>query len=142
VTNAIVDSSNKTRVLLSVNSSSLSEYSKNLPIKLSYSNGSLISTYGVNVSAFTNLTVKNVIGNFINLNAIYKLNITYSTSPIPDINLFWNNMTIDYTIVNKALTFTNIFDSYGMPTDISVGIPYSDNVKVDYNNTAFGKCSI
>lgn len=145
ITNITYDLTNTTKLQLHINSNAFSNFEQNLPIKVTYTGTSLKSIYGLTVNQFDQKSVKNTIGNFINLNAVYKLNFTYQEYPSADPSLYWNDIAPQYHEPDKPQhdwLFENIFDSYGMPTDINVYIPHTSNTRVGYTLNTNGICTI
>ena len=125
ITNASVDITNPSYLILTVSTDSLSEYTNKYPLKLSYNAPELdymTTVYGVKVDSFTNKTVINVIGNFINLESTYYINFTNSSTLVTSTE--WNNVEFTDVITNQ--NEFNLIDTYGR--DLGLSLKFSGNL--------------
>lgn len=110
------DESDTKKLFLSVSQDSLRDYDQGSDIRLDYAGGSIVSEYGVTLDGFTNVKVINVIGNYTNIEATYKLNFCSAEASLPE-SAEWNNIVGNPE--SDAIS-VNLTDIYGRPSDIFV----------------------
>ena len=117
------DSTYTNRIKLGINSGTLQDYNQNATVILNYnkpSTGFIVSQYGIAVNSFTN-TVKVNVGNYDNLQAIYKINLCSSNSTLPS-STQWNNLIANVS-QEGTVTRPNIItlhDNYNQSSNITL----------------------
>ena len=113
---AYLDPADSRNLILSINQDSLSDYDKNVDIRLTYNKLTSViqSIYGIGVESFSNRKVSNLIGNFTNIEATYKLNLTGDDAALP-ITDDWNNIIGN---PEQASISSSLKDTYGRLTTI------------------------
>lgn len=124
ITNVARDEANYRQVIVSIPEGSLMDYEAKSDIRLSYSGTGVISEYGVALEPFTGYKVANQIGNFTNMEALYKINLTGADSSLPE-DTEWNNLAGQPT---KTLSI-QLTDTYGRSSDIVAATVNSGSVK-------------
>ncbi len=124
ITSASLDSSDMTRIILTINEGSLSNYDKNRNVRIGYTSieNGITSSYGVKLESFNNYRVRVNVGNFTNLAAMYKINFTSANSETP-VSDSWNN----FVAVNNENGYITpasmkLHDTYGIASDVAVEI--------------------
>lgn len=103
-----IDSANTNRLFLGLATDSLMDYDKYSDIELAYiNNNHLLSKYNIAVKSFSNVRVTNVIGNFINLYATYKIDLGFSDTVKP-VTGNWNTLYGDPLDVDLSCTLIDI----------------------------------
>lgn len=110
------DESNHNNLIISIPQDSLKDCDNKNDIRISFSGGGIKSEYGVELEAFSNVKVVNLIGNFTNIEATYKLNFCSATSPLPS-NPEWNNLAGNPE--SDAIS-VKLQDTYGRDSNIKV----------------------
>lgn len=108
------DEANHNNLILNIPQDSLKDYDAKTDIRITFTGGSIYSEYGVELAAFSDVKVVNIIGNFTNIEAIYKLNFCSSTAPLPA-DTEWNNIVGNPEA--DALS-VKLQDSYGRASNI------------------------
>lgn len=92
ITGAYVDPSDATKIILTINEGSLSNYDANRNVRVGYASpdAGITSSYGVKLESFSNYRVRVYVGNFTNLSATYKINFANANVATPT-DETWNN---------------------------------------------------
>jgi hypothetical protein len=103
-----IDSTDNKNLIIGLPDDTLSDFDKNTVTKLSFSGGGIYSIYSVALDAFTDIKVTNVIGNYTNIAAEFKVNLCLADTVNP-IDNTWNNIKGDptSTVISKVLIDTN-----------------------------------
>lgn len=132
------DEANHKLIIISVPEGSLKNYDQRSDIRINYvSDGIITSQYGVILSSFSNVKVTNLIGNFTNMEAMYKLNCCAANSSLPE-STEWNNLAGDPRM-NISM---QLVDTYGRISSI---VASSIQVKPAFQwggNSSSGYCEI
>ncbi len=142
------DLTNPEKIYLGVPEGTLGNYSDLLPLKLSYvkpGTGGVTSIFDQELQSFTDITVINNVGNFLNLYATYKLNfIQADAENVNPSDATWNNLK--WLVADQPIqTSGNLIDTYQRTSGITLssvtsttGVPlqkWGENYRV-------GKCLI
>lgn len=107
------DAANANNLVIGIAPDSLSDYDKQSDIRLSYTGEGVQSAYGIELTGFDRVRVGNIIGNFTNLEAEFKLNFCDGSNPIPT-DITWNNLAGNpQTGISIQLT-----DTYGRQSSV------------------------
>lgn len=132
------DEANHNNLVLNIPQDSLKDYDQRTDIRIGFAGGSLFSEYGVELEAFSNIKAVNLIGNFTNIEATYKLNFCSATAPLPA-DTEWNN------IVGNPETdaiSVKLQDSYGRVSNITLS-PVQNKPQYNWASPAeSGYCEI
>lgn len=112
ITGISIDVTNPQYLILNVATDSLSEYTKNYKLRLTYNapeTNYLSTIYGIKVNSFSDISIINIVGNFTNLEATYYINFTNDTVFVD--NSEWNNIQFSDIITNQ--NHFSLIDSYG-----------------------------
>jgi len=131
-----VNAANNKEIILYVPEDSLQDYDKKLPLYINYSGGTIVSQYGVSLSAF-NKKVLNTIGNYTNLEATYKVNFTKETNTMPS-DTSWNNCQWNAEAANDSI---DLIDSDERASLVVLSSVKSDSFSFGYNEATHGACS-
>lgn len=124
VTNVVRDESNHKQVILSIPEDSLKEHTAKSDVRLSYAGTGIVSEYGVSLLPFYDFKVANQVGNFTNMEALYKINLTGAGDTLPE-DTGWNNFAGTPT---KPLAI-QLTDTYGRSSDIVASTVNGGNIK-------------
>lgn len=124
ITGVARDEANHKQVVLSIPEGSLKDYDARSDIRLSYAGIAVVSEYGVTLEPFTDYRVANRIGNFTNMEALYKVNLTGADAALPQ-DAEWNNFAGS---PDKSLSI-QLTDSYGRVSNIVASTVNSGNIK-------------
>ena len=117
------------QLFVSVPQDSLSDYDRYMELRIGFSGSGLSSEYGVAVEGFDGYRVANVIGNFINLEASYRINFTAPEKPLPE-GVEWNNCTWNAELEDGGL---KLADTYERPSSVLLS-----SVRDNPNKVSFG----
>lgn len=138
ITSVARDEANHANLLLTIPQDSLKAYDAKSDIRISFTGGSIQSEYGVELEAFNTIRVSNLIGNFTNIEATYKINLCSSTAPLPA-DEEWNNI-----IGNPESDAISVLlaDTYGRESTIAVS-PIQNKPKYAWGSPSdSGYCEI
>lgn len=115
ITSAARNNANTKQLFLYIPSGTLAEYDGNTSVRISYdtSVGSILSQYNVALDSFSSIKVDNVIGNYTNIEATFKLNLCGATSTLPT-DAEWNSFAGS---PNSDISM-QLVDTYGRASDI------------------------
>lgn len=131
--------SNPNRLQLAVADGSLSDYTRRTDIRISFDGTGVDSAYGVALDAFANVKVGNVIGNFTNIEATFKINFCGPNEEEMPVGEEWNNMQGDPSKGNLSLALKDI---YGRETSTVISTVHDDD-KYKWNGYSNGfSCGI
>lgn len=132
-----LDEANSNVVSISIPTGSLGDYASKSIIAISYSGNSILSSYGIVLAPFPYKKVVNVIGNFSNIEAEYRVNFCNSDSAIPS-DSTWNNLAA----APSLQPFANLTDTHGRTSNLSISAVH-DGSKYKWGSvSAEGKCAI
>lgn len=117
------------QLFVSVPQDSLSDYDRYMELRIGFSGSGLSSEYGVAVEGFDGYRVANVIGNFINLEASYRINFTAPEKPLPE-GVEWNNCTWNAELEDGGL---KLADTYERPSSVLLS-----SLRDNPNKVSFG----
>lgn len=119
ITSVMLDESDNKKVIVRINSDSISDYDKKTDIRLSYNptgNSYIQSSYGVRLDGFTEKVV-NVVGNFTDIEATFKINFSGTEEVLPSGDE-WNSLTGNPE--TGVISLKNIKDTYGRVSGVDV----------------------
>jgi len=131
-----VNTANAKELILYVPEDSLADYDQKLPLYISYSGGTIQSTYGVALAAFSKKII-NVIGNYTDLEATFKVNLTKETNTMPT-DVAWNNATWNAEQENRSITLK---DTDERDSTVVFSSVKNDSYSFGYNEATHGTCS-
>ncbi|OJV37017.1 MAG: hypothetical protein BGO29_02610 [Bacteroidales bacterium 36-12] len=120
ITMAYADESNTKTIVLKINQDSLSDYDKKTNIRIAYEppvTGYVKSTYGVKLEGFSDKRVANIVGNFTDVEAIFKVNLTGDGNNLP-VDVEWNNLIGNPE--TSVIKLSNLVDTYGRSSAVSI----------------------
>ena len=132
------DEANTENLILYIPEDSLKDYDHRSDVRISYMGTGIESVYGITLNGFSKVKVVNVIGNFTNLEATYKINFTGTGSPLPQ-DEEWNSI-----IGNPETETISVIlkDTYQRVSDIIIS-PIQSSPKYSWsNNIDYGYCEI
>ena len=129
IKNIYRDNTNTKIVVLEIDSNSIEDYDQLTTVLVSYTKNptySIKSIYGIDLDSFVNKNVLNIIGNFTNIYATYKINLTSTTAALP-LQPNWNNWISPNS---GTIPDLKINDTYGRSSNITLSVVVSQNTNM------------